>query len=116
MKIILLLLFPIILFGEASFITPQEYATRLYKNPRGIGCNKCHGEYGEGKVIAHYIFKGKDKIYKGPMINTLNFQQFYDGLQKRNKGMPHYFLTKKEIKALFFYVTKYTKHKEKNEK
>ena len=26
----------------------------LYKNPRGVGCDKCHGEKGEGSLIVKY--------------------------------------------------------------
>jgi len=48
------LLFPLFLYGESSFITRMEYSSLLYKNPRGIGCNKCHGLKGEGKLIAKY--------------------------------------------------------------
>ena len=40
-----------VLFAE-SFISDYEYGQMLFKNPRGIGCNKCHGENGEGSLIA----------------------------------------------------------------
>ena len=32
----------------SDFITKNEYAKMLYQNPRGIGCDKCHGSGGEG--------------------------------------------------------------------
>ena len=44
----------------SDFITKNEYAKMLYQNPRGIGCDKCHGSGGEGSVIAKY----KKKIKK----------------------------------------------------
>ncbi|MDQ7068558.1 MAG: hypothetical protein Q9M40_11590 [Sulfurimonas sp.] len=59
MKTVLFLLSPLYLFAIASFISPTEYAAQLYKNPRGIGCHKCHGENGEGKLIANYKHKRK---------------------------------------------------------
>jgi len=88
----------------------------LYKNPRGIGCNKCHGDKGEGKLIAKYketkkIKDGEkiitvkvDKEFKVPAINKLNYEEFSKALNTRIKGMPTYYLTTKEIKALFFYL------------
>jgi hypothetical protein len=104
MRLFLLFLFPLYLFGATSFITPMEYASQLYKNPRGIGCHHCHGERGEGKIVATYIDKKKKKNFEGPVINKLDFEVFYKALNKRKKGMPRYFLTKKEIEALYFYL------------
>jgi len=95
MKYTLILLVPIFLFSDTSFITPMEYASQLYKNPRGIGCEHCHGINGEGKIVARYIDKKKKKIFSGPVINNLN---------KRKRGMPRYFLINSEIKALYFYL------------
>jgi argininosuccinate synthase len=53
-----------------SFISNLEYGQMLYKNPRGIGCIKCHGDNGKGKLIATYRIRfelgysyfGKNKI------------------------------------------------------
>ena len=109
MKFILLVIFPFFLMADTSFITPKEYAVQLYKNPRGIGCFHCHGENGEGKVIARYKHKGKDRSYVGPAIDEMDFKTFYKALSIRKKGMPRYFLTKKEVKALFLYVSTYQK-------
>jgi len=50
MKIIFLIL-PIFLLADESFISNLEYGEMLYKNPRGIGCIKCHGKNGKGKII-----------------------------------------------------------------
>jgi mono/diheme cytochrome c family protein len=104
MQYLLLFFTPVIVFAQASFITPMEYASQLYKNPRGIGCNKCHGERGEGKIIANYVHKKQQKSFTAPSINTLDFKSFSEALNKRLNGMPRYFLTEKEIKSLYFYL------------
>ena len=104
MRYILILLLPIFLFSNTSFITPMEYASQLYKNPRGIGCQHCHGNNGEGRLVANYVHKKEKKSFRGPVINNLDFNDFYTALSIRKRGMPRYFLTKKEIKALYFYL------------
>ena len=113
MKYILFLLNPLLLFSSSTFITPMEYASQLYKNPRGIGCQSCHGENGEGKVIANYVHKKKKKSFVGPRINNIKFSEFYKVLHKRKRGMPRYFLTIEEIQALYLYLHRNDK-KEKN--
>jgi len=87
-----------------SFITEKEYAEHLYKNPRGIGCNKCHGVKGEGMVISTYKDKGKKKTLSTSEINSLNYESFKAALQEKRSVMPKYFLTSKEIKALYNYL------------
>lgn len=104
MQYLFFLLFPVWVYAQASFITPMEYASQLYKNPRGIGCFKCHGEYGEGKIIAHYIHKKKEQKFSAPAINMLDYKTFSDALNKRLVGMPRYFLTDKEIRSLYFFL------------
>lgn len=104
MKHILLFIFSLNLFGSSSFITQMEYASQLYKNPRGIGCHHCHGADGEGKLIATYIEKDEKKSFIGPVINQLDFKTFYLTLNQRIDGMPRYFLTQKEIEALYHYL------------
>ena len=104
MKKILILIFPLYIYASSSFITPLEYASQLYKNPRGIGCHHCHGDKGEGKIVATYIDKKKPKNFSGPVINGLDFEYFFNSLNKRKDGMPRYFLTKKEIQALYLYL------------
>ena len=104
MKKVLFLLTPFALFAQSTFITPLEYATQLYKNPRGIGCQHCHGENGEGKIIAKYKHKNKPREFVGPAINKIAYRDFYKALNKRVKGMPRYFLTDKEIKALYLHL------------
>jgi hypothetical protein len=87
-----------------SFITAQEYAKHLYKNPRGIGCDKCHGSKGQGTVIANYLHKGKRKVLKTESITHLNFDQFKAALEGKRGVMPKYFLTLNEIKTLYDYL------------
>ncbi len=106
MKNLLLLAFPFLLSAQTSFITPMEYAAQLYKNPRGIGCQHCHGEKGEGKVIARYVHEGEKRIFEGPPIDRLDFKSFSDQLSQRKKGMPRYFLTNEEVEALYLFVYK----------
>lgn len=90
--------------AQTDFITPMEYASSLYKNPRGIGCHNCHGDFGEGKVVALYEHKNEKKSFAGSAINSMNFDDFFAALNVRKNGMPRYFLTQKEIKALYFYL------------
>jgi len=116
MKQILLLTIPLLLMGLSSFITDMEYASQLYKNPRGIGCQHCHGEYGEGKLIANYIHKKEKKSFRGPVINNMSFATFYKALNDRKRGMPRYFLTKKEVQALYLYLQENNKKKNPNVK
>jgi mono/diheme cytochrome c family protein len=80
----------------------MEYSSQLYKNPRGIGCNHCHGLNGEGKLVANYIHKKKKKDFRGPAINSIKYDDFEKALNGPKKGMPRYYLTQAEIKALFF--------------
>lgn len=37
-----------------SFITKYEYGKMLYNNPRGIGCNNCHGDDARGKKLVEF--------------------------------------------------------------
>jgi hypothetical protein len=83
----------------------MEYAKMLYANPRGIGCNKCHGSKGKGSIIAHYKVKGKRKTLRAPAINLIKKEDFFKALKSTHKVMPTYFLTNKEIGILYFFVT-----------
>jgi len=100
------LMFVIVLaYGEDSFITKEEYAKMLYHNPRGIGCQKCHGEDGKGKILGRYREQNRTILIKAPDITKLPFKKFYDALaSSKHRLMPHYFLTKKEIKTLYYYL------------
>jgi len=90
--------------AEVSFITESEYASQLYHSPRGIGCHKCHGEKGEGRLIATYKEKGEKRSFHPPAIVGLDFESFTKAMGKRQKGMPRYFLTPQEVKTLYIYL------------
>jgi len=94
-----------------SFITETEYAQHLYKNPRGIGCDKCHGVKGEGMVISKYKHKGEKKLLETKEINSMEYKDFAAALENKKSIMPKYFLTKKEIRALYNYLHKVKKGK-----
>ena len=106
----LFLLFVSFLNANDSFISDKEYAKMLYKNPRGIGCDKCHGERGEGKIIASYFVKRKDlkikikKEIKAPTINDISKIDFFKSFKIKHKVMPTYFLTIQEIESLYYYI------------
>lgn len=87
-----------------SFITKKEYAAGLYHNPRGVGCHLCHGENGGGKLIARYRDDGKKQVFEGKAINKLSFKEFYEKVNGRIIGMPHYYLTDTEIQTLYYYL------------
>lgn len=99
-----LLLCVSLLSADESFITPQEYAAQLYHSPRGIGCHLCHGEKGEGRIIAHYKENGEKREFSAPGINQLSFDEFDRALTRRHKGMPRYYLTAGERKVLYHYL------------
>jgi mono/diheme cytochrome c family protein len=116
MKKILLFL-PLFLVAE-DFISNFEYGKMLYKNPRGIGCIKCHGADAKGKVIATYVDDdGKKVKVIAPNIKKVSWKVFYQRLKyskvlKKGKFktlnysyMPRYdYLVDDEIKAIFNYI------------
>ena len=110
------LLFITFAFSE-EFITESEYAKMLYKNPRGIGCDKCHGSKGDGALIVKYkAFNKKTNKYEerslmAPRINNLEFDKFKSAVTDSKGVMPSYFLTENEILNLFEYITSFNKDK-----
>ncbi len=94
------------LMADESFLSNDEYAKMLYKNPRGIGCDRCHGSNGEGKVIASYLQNGKKVYIKAPAIDHLSMDVFKKALSRSSRLMPEYFLTDSEKAYLYFYLTK----------
>jgi len=104
-----------------SFITKYEYGEMLYKNPRGIGCVKCHKRNGTGGLISTYKDKfGEEKTIFAPPINKLSLDKFEQILIKQNYSktrngeklqknrvifMPTYFLVEEEVKSLHYYIT-----------
>jgi len=87
-----------------SFITEKEYAQHLYKNPRGIGCDKCHGKKGEGMIISKYKHNDEELVLRTNEINSLDYEAFAAALEEKRSIMPKYFLTSKEIQALYNYL------------
>lgn len=98
---------------DNSFITKFEYGAMLYKNPRGIGCNKCHGLGNKIVLIAKYIDKkGVTKSVKAPPIDNVSFEKFKKKLQSskyESRVMPTYFLTNDEINSIYYYITNLNK-------
>ena len=99
-------LFTFILNGD--FLTKFEYAQLLYQEPRGISCKVCHGEIGESIVIFNYYSYYRNRRREGKVIaqpiNKLSFEQFKRGLLRKNRFMPFYRFSSKEIEALYFYL------------
>lgn len=104
-----LLLFLHFLHAEDSFISHEEYAQMLYKNPRGIGCHKCHGEKGEGQIISKYVHRNKIEYLIAPRINNLSKEKFYHVFSTKQKIMPTYFLTDEEKAYIYYYLIKQNK-------
>jgi len=87
-----------------DFISQFEYGQMLYQNPRGVSCVPCHGDHGEGALIATYREGGKRVQLRGPDIRKVDRQSFRRALLAGKGVMPRYFLTEKEIKALYTYI------------
>ena len=93
----------------SSFITKEEYAKMLYKNPRGISCASCHGKSGEGKIISYYIDKNNKKVMvKTNSIKDISFKNFKKRLleNKKDSIMPKYYLKDEELKMLYYFINK----------
>ena len=120
-SVFLILLFCVAIFG-ADFITKTEYAKMLYLNPRGIGCDKCHGAKGEGSLISKYKHFDKkanktvDDELRAPKINDIEFESFKAALTKPKGVMPSYFLTDEETTILYEYITNKMKTPAKTQK
>ncbi|AII15050.1 putative protein, possible cytochrome c [Campylobacter iguaniorum] len=117
MKFLYIFLLSCTFLVAEDFITKFEYAKMLYQNPRGIGCNKCHGDKGEGKNIVDYKdYDKKNKKYIkksliAPRINNLEFSKFKSSLKESRGIMPSYFLTDNEIASLYGYIQTFNKDK-----
>ncbi|OCL87017.1 hypothetical protein AAX26_01325 [Aliarcobacter thereius] len=109
------------------FITKPEYGKMLYENPRGIGCNTCHGDKAEGKKIVQFKHILKEDKYLctlyTPSIKDVSYEVFKDKVnQRKNKKkifkddeicekliynsniMPTYHLTEEEIESIYYYI------------
>jgi len=106
------LLLTIILCAREDFISHYDYGQMLYDNPRGISCVKCHGKKGEGIEIASYICKDKNSTrvsLRGSDIRNVELKGMIKSLKSRHKIMPNYYLTIKEVKAIYDYLKKINK-------
>ena len=112
MRFAMILLLFSVLFAEnqsakntrQDFLTLFEYGRALYKNPRGIGCIKCHGDNAEGAIISTIYQNGKAKNIAAPDIRGVNFIRFESAL-KTPKGLMHsYNLTSSELLALYKFL------------
>ena len=111
-KLFLCFIFVCTLFSN-DFISIDEYQLNLYKNPRGIGCDKCHGIDGSENVFATYTQKGAKKTMVIPSIKNISLDKLSSKLNKKSETksiMPTYFLTTKEIQNLFLYLNKENKN------
>ena len=110
-----------------SFITKNEYGKMLYNNPRGIGCNSCHGNDARGRKMVDFKQLHDKKIYNCslviPDIKDIDYQTFSTKVNsKKNPNlkfekeqvceklihyanvMPTYFLVEDEIEAIYYYI------------
>ena len=100
------MILPFFMYAE-DFMSHFEYGQMLYSNPRGVSCALCHGKYGKGDVIASYKQEdGKKVELQSPDITNLTFKQMIKALNSSHKIMPRYYLTDKEIKAIYDYIQK----------
>ncbi|QKF59027.1 c-type cytochrome [Aliarcobacter lanthieri] len=110
-----------------SFITKYEYGKMLYMNPRGIGCNNCHGDDARGKKIVDFRHTQNDEEYicslVAPDIKYIEYNSFSKKVNsKKNENlkfekdqvcdkliykanvMPTYFMVEEEIEAIYYYI------------
>ena len=115
-----LIFIPLLVFADSSndsFLSDIEYGKMLYNNPRGISCGKCHGKEGRGghKIAKYYDKFSNPKILKGESILDYSFDELKASLEnkfidkqthtkRRHKVMPIYYLTDKEINAIYLYL------------
>ena len=100
----ILIAFTIFAISE-DFISEFEYGQMLYKDPRGVSCASCHGDLGEGAFIASFTNKNGVEIkFNGPDIRALNLKKFKKAISNGGRIMPKYYLTNKEVEAIFKYV------------
>jgi mono/diheme cytochrome c family protein len=87
-----------------DFISEFEYGQMLYQNPRGVSCVPCHGDHGEGSIIARYEEAGRVVELRGPDIRRADEAALKRAIRKGPGVMPRYFLTDEEIRALRAYI------------
>jgi hypothetical protein len=94
------------IFGK-YFITEREYGQLLFDDPRGVSCKKCHGNFGKGRFIGKFEDEnGEEKSFYGPDLSGLSLSEFKKALAKGGTIMPRYYLTEKEINAIYEFIKK----------
>ena len=97
-------------FAE-DFMSHFEYGQMLYNNPRGVSCALCHGDKGQGGVIAKYKENNNSIItIKGSDITNISLKDMKTSLNATHQIMPKYYLTDKEIKAIYDFIQKINKN------
>lgn len=100
------ILLPLMLWGQEDFISDYEYGEMLYANPRGISCSECHGNSGEGRTIVEFRdIHGKQEL-RGSDIRTNTLGEMIKAVNSYHEVMPRYYLTDKEVKAIYDYLQK----------
>jgi len=102
----LLLILPLLLGANEDFMSHDEYGEMLYNNPRGISCSQCHGKFGEGMMIVRYKEANTTTSIDGPDIRQKSFTFMVESLNHYHAVMPRYYLTQKEVKAIYDYIQK----------
>jgi len=94
-----------VLFSE-DFISEFEYGQMLYRDSRGVSCVPCHGETGEGiaRIVSYHDEKGREVVISGPDIRHTTLKQMRESVKQGQGIMPRYFLTDREIKAIYAYL------------
>jgi len=88
-----------------DFISEFEYGQMLYHDPRGVSCAPCHGDRGEGRIIAGYTTsEGGKRFLRGPAIRNVSLEILANTIRKGPGVMPRYFLTDEEIRAIYRYL------------
>ena len=105
MKHIFIVTFLLSLIHCEDFISEYEYGQMLYKAPRGVSCASCHGTVGDRTFIAS--FKNEDnstRDFYSPDIRKLDLKSFKKALDRGGRIMPKYYLTDKEVEAIYKYI------------
>ena len=105
MKAIIAVTFLISLLLSDDFISEFEYGQMLYQSPRGVSCASCHGKLGEPTYVATLTEDNGSKVdFVTPDIRKLSIKKFRRALDKGGKIMPKYYLTDKEVEAIYRYI------------
>lgn len=97
---------PLMLGASEDFISHYEYGQMLYHNPRGVSCAECHGENGSGKTIVEFRDIHGKHAMKGSDIRQSSLAVMIKSVNSYHEIMPRYYLTNKEVKAIYDYLRK----------